>query len=162
MSIQSTMGLLSDYWQFRVRWICCIFLRILVFIITPSGVQTSCKMWSANDAKLISILVVSLCSYVTGLLPGILGLGSRCQKSTLLSSVLCFGGGVLLATSIVHILPETRESLNKWAEVVFCCGFFGIYCLDVLVHYLNYSPESEASEEVVNSEGIITVFLFIK
>ena len=64
-------------------------------------------------------------------------------KKTITSLLLCFGGGVLMATSFVHMLPEVRESFEGTsynlhgvpaAELCFCCGFFLIYFVEELAH----------------------------
>jgi len=61
------------------------------------------------------------------------------------SILLCFGAGVLLATSFLHILPESREGMNAvqeslgiecLAEIVFCGGFFLVYFIECLIHLL--------------------------
>ena len=37
------------------------------------------------------------------------------RHGTILSSLLCFGGGILLATSLIHMLPEvSRNPLSPW------------------------------------------------
>lgn len=66
--------------------------------------------------------------------------------------MLCIGGGVLLATVFIHMIPEVRESLASArklsndddehedehhypvAELVVCAGFFIIYAIEALVH----------------------------
>jgi len=50
--------------------------------------------------------------------------------------LLCFGAGILLATSLVHILPEVREDMaSNFAEIVFCIGFLIVYLSDELLHF---------------------------
>lgn len=58
------------------------------------------------------------------------------------------GGGVLIATTFLHLLPEVREGVEKlqeskdlpdnWnvqiPELVMCVGFFMMYGLEELVH----------------------------
>ncbi|MPC83732.1 Zinc transporter ZIP1 [Portunus trituberculatus] len=64
-----------------------------------------------------------------------------------MSGCLCFGGGVLLATVFLHLLPETRDSFHKAAtegfipdmaypmtELVVCLGFFFVYVVEEVVH----------------------------
>ncbi|XP_063878465.1 zinc transporter ZIP1-like [Scylla paramamosain] len=64
-----------------------------------------------------------------------------------MSGCLCFGGGVLLATVFLHLLPETRDSFDKAAamgfipdmtypmtELVVCLGFFFVYVVEEVVH----------------------------
>jgi len=53
-------------------------------------------------------------------------------KNVVLSFLLNIGGGVLLANSFCHLLPEVREGLEgidsflPLAEVIMICGFFFI------------------------------------
>ncbi|CAH1405540.1 unnamed protein product [Nezara viridula] len=96
-------------------------------------------------AKVLAIAVVTVGSYFCGFLPAILGLGSTYKKSILLSSTLCFGAGVLLSTSIVHILPDVRNDVHQWGELLLCAGFFFIYAIDVLLS--PFLPKSDSSSE---------------
>ena len=65
--------------------------------------------------------------------------------------MLCVGGGVLLATVFMHMIPEVRESLESArkannpeldehdhgypiAELVICAGFFVIYLIEAAVN----------------------------
>merc|ERR1719481_251130 len=69
------------------------------------------------------------------------------------SLLLCFGAGVLLATCLLHILPEMRTSVaeaSQWldvswlAELLVACGFFLTYLLEELVHLvLKYIQHTE-------------------
>ena len=52
---------------------------------------------------------------------------------------------MLLATAMIHILPETREGMedaqesleiNWLAELLFCTGFFLVYLVEELVHLI--------------------------
>ena len=64
----------------------------------------------------------------------------------IISSVLsCFGGGVLLATTMLHMLPEITEGLAAKAEslemeflpmLVVCSGFFIIYLVEEVAETL--------------------------
>lgn len=68
-----------------------------------------------------------------------------------LSVLLCFGGGVLLATAFVHMMPEVRDNLNivyagsevydkvPWPEILVCGGLFLVYFVEELAHHLLYS-----------------------
>ncbi|CAH0552763.1 unnamed protein product [Brassicogethes aeneus] len=86
------------------------------------------------NTKIIAVLALGISTLFVGLLPACFSKQST-QWPLLLSSMLCFGGGVLLSTSIVHILPELREDLPDHAELIFCAGFFILYLLDEVVHY---------------------------
>lgn len=64
-----------------------------------------------------------------------------------MSGCLCFGGGVLLATVFLHLLPETRASFEHagnlgylprmpypFTELSVCLGFFFVYVVEEAVH----------------------------
>ena len=69
-------------------------------------------------------------------------LGGNVGRHTFLTSfLLCFGGGVLLATTMIHLLPEISHNLEDSAdrleleflpELVVCAGFFLIYLVEEL------------------------------
>ncbi|XP_011696962.1 PREDICTED: protein zntC-like isoform X1 [Wasmannia auropunctata] len=83
---------------------------------------------------------------------------SAANKQGLLTSLLlCFGGGVLLFTTFVHLAPEVRASVETHqsngqlpdlgtlglAELLFCSGFFLVYLVEEAVHAaLTGKPES--------------------
>ena len=74
----------------------------------------------------------------------------RQRVDAAISFCLSFGGGVLLATCFIHMIPEVRESLEAvkhsgsnvisrntsfpFAEFIICCGFFLVYVLEEVVH----------------------------
>ena len=76
----------------------------------------------------------------------------RLRVETAISLCLCFGGGVLLATCFIHMIPEVRESLEAvkrsgssviprntsfpLAELFICCGFFLVYVIEEVAHRL--------------------------
>jgi solute carrier family 39 (zinc transporter), member 1/2/3 len=78
------------------------------------------------------------------------------KSSKLVSVLLCFGGGVLLATTFLHLLPEIEVEIAilqekqafpilpfNIAKVLMMCGFFLIYLIDELVHgYLHSYQKS--------------------
>jgi len=100
--------------------------------------------------KLVAMITLGLCSFMVGVAAikfrGVLGLQTKELKRsrTIINSILlCFGAGVLLATALLHILPETRQGMKEaqkaldisWlAELVFCVGFFLVYLVEELVH----------------------------
>jgi len=90
-------------------------------------------------------MLVGLATFQFRKLLGLSKTGSRRWQEVASSLLLCFGGGVLLATALLHILPEVREGLeveqrklglNCLAELVLCAGFFLVYLLEELVHFL--------------------------
>jgi len=110
--------------------------------------------------KIVTMVILGLSTFLIGLttlkLRKVLGLHITQVKrwqSFMTSILLCFGAGVLLATSMLHILPETREGMEKaqeslniscLAELVFCVGFFLVYLVEELVHLtLHFTKHSE-------------------
>ena len=69
-------------------------------------------------SKIIVLILFGLLKFFAGLTPSILltrlnvdGKRKRWLEKTM-GGILCVGGGVLLATVFVHMLPEVRESIN--------------------------------------------------
>ncbi|XP_045501002.1 zinc transporter ZIP1 [Colias croceus] len=87
------------------------------------------------NAKAISMLALGLGSFIAGMAPACISERARQRHPLLISCLLCFGGGVLLSTSLVHMLPEAREKLPSFTELYFCAGFFIVYLVDELVHF---------------------------
>ncbi|XP_064091659.1 uncharacterized protein LOC135205240 [Macrobrachium nipponense] len=101
--------------------------------------------------KIIALTLLGALSLFFGLLPlrlrRYLNQGSK-KRERITSCLLCFGGGVLLATVFIHMLPETREGFSgafamgylsvggdyPLAELVVCAGFFLIYIVEEFVH----------------------------
>lgn len=105
-------------------------------------------------AKVVTMCVLGVGSFIVGMLPTCLKRLIRLQspdqhKNLTLSLMLCFGGGVLLYTTFLHLLPEVRESFERLesenkiplvgygistSELTFCLGFFLVYFIEELVH----------------------------
>jgi zinc transporter 1/2/3 len=110
-------------------------------------------------AKVVSMIVLSLATIILGLLPIKLetwfkwnraadgNLNTSDKSALILSLLLCFGGGALLCTTFLHILPEMRETITELQaegriaetnfhlpELTMCCGFFAMYLVEGLVH----------------------------
>ncbi|XP_058798153.1 protein zntC isoform X2 [Phymastichus coffea] len=88
---------------------------------------------------------------------GVAAVAADTSQGLLTSLLLCFGGGVLLFTTFLHLAPEVRESVElhqsngqlatlgslSLAELLFCCGFFVVYLVEETVHAaLTGKPES--------------------
>lgn len=88
-------------------------------------------------------------------------------KRTILSSMLCYGGGVLLGASFIHMLPEIRQGLSKtsldlksipMAEILFVCGFFLVYLIEELVTcFCESRPSHQKDEPVIYIAGTVSV-----
>jgi len=111
--------------------------------------EVTCKM-DLLTTKIITMLLFGGGSLLVGLVTyqfrKLLGSGTSKKKSKEVASsmLLCFGGGVLLSTALLHILPEVDEMLeeeqeklgiNFLAELILCAGFFLVYLLEELVHF---------------------------
>ncbi|XP_058824512.1 zinc transporter ZIP1-like [Topomyia yanbarensis] len=95
------------------------------------------------QSKLLAILILGLGSVISGLVP--LYCTRHGTRSILITVLLCFGAGVLLATALVHMLPEVRLFLPRYAEVIFCSGYFLIYAIDELVCLCTGAGEKKTS-----------------
>ena len=69
-------------------------------------------MDSLTAAKIWSMVLLGGVSLILGFLPLKIGAyflrDDKGWKRTLTSVLLCFGGGVLFATSMIHMLPEVN------------------------------------------------------
>ena len=70
-----------------------------------------------TGTKILAMCLLGGISIILGFIPLKLGKvfkgndGSH-KHGTIFSSLLCFGGGVLLATSLLHMLPEVNKLLR--------------------------------------------------
>ena len=67
----------------------------------------------ATESKVVALCLLGGVSILIGFIPMKLGKWFKSsdgthRHGTIFSSLLCFGGGVLLATSMLHMLPEVR------------------------------------------------------
>ncbi|XP_034934315.1 uncharacterized protein [Chelonus insularis] len=136
--------------------------------------------------KIAAMVILGLGSLLVGLLPLIIGrcrfkrrqkcsLSSCSSTSTdtssaiekraqglLTSLLLCFGGGVLLFTTFLHLAPEVRQSVERhqsngqlitigtlsMAELLFCVGFFLVYFVEETVH-ATLTGKTQHSEDLL-------------
>ena len=109
-------------------------------------------------AKVIALVSMQLLTLVAGLLPirlitSLKNAGTRTQsRSTFIISLLnCFAGGVFLATTFLHLLPEVGEIVDELlqeaniessfpvAEFIVSVGFFLLMLLEHLVMSLQHT-----------------------
>jgi len=93
--------------------------------------------------------------------------GHSADSSLLVSLLLCFGGGVLLFTTLLHLQPEVREGVTQLqhdgqlfdghgsenlGDLIFCTGFFLVFIIDQIVHTVldSWYVDNEPSEEVLH------------
>lgn len=109
----------------------------------------------ADQSKLLAMFLLGGGSFLVGMMPGYLSVRHQERHKVLITILLCFGAGVLLATSIVHILSEVQETLPQTAAIYFCGGFFLVYCVDVLMHTI-FSESAQTPENSRNYGTIAT------
>lgn len=107
-------------------------------------------------SKMLAMAFLGVSSFVVGSTPVCvferLGIRRKARgaANAVLRLVLNFGGGVLLCTTFLHLLPEVREGVERlsddgtldkrWlvtellAELIMCTGFFFMFSIEELVH----------------------------
>lgn len=122
----------------------------------PSVSVPAATMLGLVETKVVSLTAMGLASLVLGLLPLWLrggsvggpggGSGPDCPRHAaaagpLMTALLSFGAGALLATALVHMLVEASEVLPRAAPVAMLAGFLVLYLVDELVQrVLGHSP----------------------
>jgi len=82
-------------------------------------------------------------------------------KNVILAFLLNIGGGVLLANTFCHLLPEVREGLEgidsflPLAEVIMICGFFFISSLEEVLHHFLHPHRSAEERERQENYGTV-------
>lgn len=90
-------------------------------------------------AKLLALVVLGLVRLCFALLP-VFALAVARPSPRRLDQLMRFGGGVLLATFLLHMLPEAREGIPDAAEAVALVGFFVVYLLEEALHRPQKTP----------------------
>jgi zinc transporter 1/2/3 len=130
-------------------------------------------------AKVVAMIVLCVATFILGTFPIKLSTWFGWNRKTdgsldtsrtsqlILSLLLCFGGGALLCTMFLHMLPEVREFISELQEqgeiaetsfslpeLMLCCGFFIMYLLEELTHlYLHGHGDGKAiskADEVIH------------
>lgn len=123
---------------------------------------------STNIAKSITIVALFVISMSSGMIPMFLSKWFKWsdpnrdpRTNLVISSLLSFGGGALLCTTLMHLLPEIDETiLNLQAEghlpdwefsitnLLMAIGFFIIYLVEEIVHaYLRRHQRKQAQAQ---------------
>ncbi|XP_059609736.1 zinc transporter ZIP1-like [Phlebotomus argentipes] len=109
---------------------------------------------SVMVAKVTAMTVLFVGSLLLGLAPFKLATwcrwheaGRKSRTGRIIGALLCFGGGVLLATTFLHLLPEVSHNLTALqadgllpefpvsaAELLMCAGFFLMCFVEEVVH----------------------------
>jgi hypothetical protein len=90
-------------------------------------------MLNARNARYVAMVVLPGISFLFGNLPVVFP--SQQGHPLLMSAFLCFGAGVLLAVSMLHMLPEAHNNLRDLAELSFCIGFLLLYFIDEIAYF---------------------------
>lgn len=128
-------------------------------------------------AKLISGSTLFVVSVISGVIPFKLAkvfkwtepLNANGEKKSnqTVNILLCFGGGVLLATTFLHLLPEINSQIAflkkeevlpemnlNLGELLMMIGFFIIYLIEELVHgYLHRHQMKKKNEEKLKKKS---------
>lgn len=113
-------------------------------------------------AKICSIIILAIASCIAGFLPIKLNDAFRRQSNKpttfdkVMSFFLNFGGGVLICTVFLHLLPEIRKDTGtlgeeniikeyffSYPELVMCIGFFMMFFVEETVHSLLLRTETK-------------------
>jgi len=97
--------------------------------------------------KVIALIVFLVTSFIAAFLPlkirKLSKLFRNDKRDTITTVIQCFGGGLLLGTALILILPEVNLTLNEaytpLAEVLLSAGFFGLYLIKELSSFVSYS-----------------------
>lgn len=127
-------------------------------------------------AKCTAMLVLFFASTLCGSLPFMLNrhfkwidIDLDARSATYIKSLLYFGGGVLLCTTYIHLLPEVQQAVSNLvdcgvipkfhfpvAELLMCFGFFAMFFVEELTFSLHkyYNPDEtkcQSSSSAVDS-----------
>ncbi|KAH8272866.1 hypothetical protein KR018_006162 [Drosophila ironensis] len=108
-------------------------------------------------AKIVAIVVLLLGSLIFCFIPYLLDRfykwtqrpSSNAREFLVVLCLLNFGGGVLIATTFIHMLPEVVEVVSALQEcrmlvstpfglpeVLLCTGFYLMYCIEEIMHFI--------------------------
>lgn len=91
------------------------YKRSLIFIRI---IKQPVVAMNLDVAKVVTIITLGFGSMLMGLLPAALSRYNLRHNQLFQTILLCFGAGILLATSIVHILPEVRKFVRDISTFV--------------------------------------------
>uniref|UniRef100_V5HQX3 Putative fe2+/zn2+ regulated transporter n=1 Tax=Ixodes ricinus TaxID=34613 RepID=V5HQX3_IXORI len=114
-------------------------------------------------AQIVAPLLLLFGTFFLGVLPIWLvkRLSSIQRGAQGLSFLVCIGGGVLFATSFLHLLPEVREGFENLdtefpvTEGVVCLGFLAVYALEELIHACLGHSHSSTSHGHAHSPAVM-------
>ncbi|CAG4986757.1 unnamed protein product [Colias eurytheme] len=121
-------------------------------------------------AKGVSMAVLFCASMICGCAPLLIAkrfhwitpneAGNLKSSNRVVATLLSFGGGVLLSTTFLHLLPEVDHNIEHLVEqgamrefdfslaaFLMCCGFFIMYLVEELVHmYIHHREKKNGSQ----------------
>lgn len=124
---------------------------------------------NANVAKATAMVCLFAGSFIIGTIPiklsKMFNWKADAKKNTYVKFLLGIGGGVLMCTTFIHLLPEVSESFEDldftsdveipFAELLMCVGFFTMYFIEECVHlYLHRKEKLYAFREIRRSLSI--------
>ncbi|CAH4036911.1 zinc transporter ZIP1-like [Pieris brassicae] len=121
---------------------------------------------NALNAKIITMVCLFSVSMIVGCVPIFISMKfnwftpkkdtNMRSSNSLVIGLLSFGGGVLFATTFMHLLPEVDENIKQLQEdgrlpelpiylaaLIMCSGFFMMYLVEELVHVYITSRENK-------------------
>jgi len=130
--------------------------------------------------KVLAMAIMAIISFIVGFFPlrlsrmvGWAPDGPHSKRKDIVTSLLlCLGGGVLMATSLVHMVPQVRKNFGAavgstgqnttdWhtepvssdqvplAEIMICAGFFVVFLIEELV--LTFAKEEGPKDETTTT-----------
>lgn len=128
-------------------------------------------------AKIVSGVGLLVASVICGVIPfkltkifnwsEPLDMHGKKKSNTTVNVLLCFGGGVLLATTFLHLLPDINYTIT-WlvetnllphmnlplGELLMMVGFFLIYLIEELVHHYLHRHQDKRNELKAKKKNI--------
>lgn len=91
-------------------------------LIWPKLREFNASVESGNNGtgvleKVLAMFVLGGGSFISGILPAFISERSTRRFPLITSLMLCFGAGILLATSIIHILPEVSLDTKVYGHL---------------------------------------------
>ncbi|XP_037940291.1 zinc transporter ZIP1-like [Teleopsis dalmanni] len=119
-------------------------------------------------AKVITIVIMFIATVICSGIPFLLNRyfkwtenNTDARSATVVKCLLYFGGGVLICTTFLHVLPDVQEDVHDLQhcgylpeltfglpEMLMCAGFFLMFFIDELVHTFlhNHKPLLEEDD----------------
>jgi zinc transporter ZupT len=130
-------------------------------------------------SKIISGVVLFSVSTLCGILPFKLAKFFKWEDQTekdkkpsvMVNMLLCFGGGVLIATTFLHLLPDISMTIDllkeeglipnlgfSLPEFLMMIGFFLIYLLEEIVHNYLHRYQHKKKKEVKDKNALTDTY----